>query len=114
MQRLSGVIPMDLPLGMRLELARRHAGLTQTELANMLDTTQLSITRYERGKRVPKSAILMAWSAVTGVDYHWLETGEAPSPDGDGASAVVVRHQGLEPRTRWFGVGISVADVMAA
>ena len=38
------------------------------------------------------------WALTTGVDLQWLETGEAP-PLGDEAD---VRHQGLEPRTRWF------------
>ncbi len=101
--KLRGDIPTDLPAGMRMELARRHAQMTQADMAAAIQLAPLSINRYERGLRAPKAHVLMAWAAVTGVDLTWLETGEVPSPGGDGTS-VVVRHQGLEPRTRWFGV----------
>lgn len=86
-----GVIPV--PTGpQRLMLAREYAEQLGVGLA--------TVYRAESGKTTPRRTTIMAWAMATGVDLHWLETGEAPSPDGDGASTV--RHQGLEPRTRWF------------
>uniref|UniRef100_UPI002597B48D helix-turn-helix domain-containing protein n=1 Tax=uncultured Gordonia sp. TaxID=198437 RepID=UPI002597B48D len=95
-------IPIMFPQPLRLELARRHARLSQAELAQALGVSTNTVNRYERDQVSPKRSVVMAWSMVTGVSLAWLETGEAPPPDGGGAS--IVRHQGLEPRTRWFGV----------
>lgn len=60
----------------RLLKARRHAGLTQSELASRLGVGRRSITRYEDGQGTPNRATLLGWSLVTGVDPHWLEHGE--------------------------------------
>ena len=95
-----GVIPV-LNAGQRLTVARQYVGLTQSELAERLGVTTATVQRSESGQTKPRRTTFMAWSMATGVDLHWLETGEAPSPGGgDGASTV--RHQGLEPRTRWL------------
>ncbi|WNO26682.1 immunity repressor [Gordonia phage Rahul] len=96
-----GVVPIEFDLPMRLELARRHAQLSQGEMAEALGVGKNTVYRAENGRPV-KRATLIAWATLTGVDLNWLETGETPPPDGGGAS--IVRHQGLEPRTRWFGV----------
>lgn len=65
-----------------------------------------TVYNNERGKVVPRRIVLKAWAMATGVDLTWIETGsttENPRPDGpDGGGEVEVRHQGLEPRTRWF------------
>lgn len=95
----SGVIP-EITVGDRCAAARRHAGLDQAEFAERLGTSRRTVSRVETGAKIPTRPEVVAWSFATGVDLHWLETGNAPSPDGDGAN--VVRHQGLEPRTRWF------------
>jgi hypothetical protein len=94
-----GVVP--LTVGIRLELARRAAGYTQQQLADLMEVGVSTIK-------------LLAWAMATGAHYQWLETGNAPTDDGEGGS--VVRHQGLEPRTRWYGANapdlhLSVAQV---
>ena len=91
-------------------MARTYAGMEQTDLADMTGLSRRTIGNYERGAVTPRRAGLIAVSLATGVDLGWLETGETPAgdnPDGGG----VVRHQGLEPRTRWFGV---LGDLRAA
>ncbi len=90
-----GVVPMTQ--GLRLELARRAAGLTQQALADLIEINVSTVKRYENGAHA-KRPILAAWAMSTGANYQWLETGIAPTEDGGGDS--VVRHQGLEPRTR--------------
>lgn len=93
--RTFGFIPaIDLPA--RLLLARNAAGMTQTQLAKVAGISRATIANYEAGKSPRRSAVL-AWAMATGVDPTWLLTGEAPSPDGDGAS--VVRPKGFEPLT---------------
>ena len=73
----SGVIP-DLDAAMRLELARRHAGLTQDQLAAELELSVATIRRYENRQGTAKRPTLLAWAAVTGVSYEWL-TSYTPS-----------------------------------
>ena len=73
-------------IGDRLRKAREHTGLGHT------------VTNYERGHVSPRAIVLKMWALRTGVPLVWLETGEAPRPSDEGPR--VVRHQGLEPRTR--------------
>ena len=81
----------------RLRKARDHARLSQLELAEAIGVSRNSVSSYETGAVQPRRIVLNAWSLTTGVPLGWIVNGEMPSDD-DG-----VRHQGLEPRTRWFG-----------
>jgi transcriptional regulator with XRE-family HTH domain len=106
-----GAVP--LTVGIRMELARRAAGFTQAQLADLIEVGLSTVKRYESGT-IPKRPILAAWAMATGASVKWLETGIAPTDDGEGGS--MVRHQGLEPRTRWYGANapdlqLSVAQV---
>lgn len=87
----------------RADKAIRVAGITRAEVAEYIGIRPETMSRYLSGKsKFPTSALRLI-ALRTGVPFEWLKTGEPPSPgDGDGGSAV--RHQGLEPRTRWFGV----------
>lgn len=86
----------------RIMRARRHAGLEQSELAELAGLSRKSISRYETGLSTPRRPALIAIALATGVDLTWLETGKAPAGDNPGGGGSV-GHQGLEPRTRWFG-----------
>lgn len=90
-----------LTFAQRLRIAREHAGLEQTELAERAKIGRATISAAERGHRVPSSATLTLWAWACGVSREWLETGKAPSPGGDGAE--VVRPEGFEPPTFWLG-----------
>lgn len=92
----------EVALRHRLYIARDAAGLSQIELADRMGVSRRTIGNAETGAKIPRRPTLAAWSLATGVPLAWLETGEAPSP-GDGDGAPIVRHQGLEPRTRWLG-----------
>lgn len=68
----SGVIPaVDQSLG--LELARRHARLTQEQLAEQMGISKRTVAGYERAERAAKRPTLVTWAAVTGVSVEWLE-----------------------------------------
>ena len=82
----AGAVPsFDLPD--RLRKAREFAELEQADLARDLGASRTTIGNAERGQTVPRRSLIIAWAFRTGVDLTWLETGEAPSPGGDGASA---------------------------
>lgn len=110
---IPGVVP-TFDLGDRLTKARKVAGLSQGEIADAIDISRRSVSAYELGDSEPKRHVVLAWAMATGVDGFWLLTGETPDPDGPGVS-VFVRHQGLEPRTRWLVVAgepdLGVSDI---
>ena len=56
---------------MRLKLLRKQKHMSQLSLAMKLNTTQMSISRYETGKREPdlKTLILIADFFDVSVDY---------------------------------------------
>lgn len=102
----TGMIP-SWTLGDRLRKAREVAGISQAELARAIAVSRNTVSNAEGGRVAPRQIVLNAWSLATGVPLAWIQHGEAaneqPRPDGpDGA--VDVRHQGLEPRTRWLTV----------
>lgn len=77
-----GVIPI-LSDAQRLAVAREYVGLTQAELAERLGVTTATVQRAESGKTKPRRTTFMSWAMATGIDLHWLETGETPAdPDG--------------------------------
>lgn len=104
---MAGRVPV-LDQRLRLILARESADMTQAELAREIEASRTTVSNYERAAHAPKRSTLILWALATGVDLHWLETGEAPSPDGDGASDVV-RPKGFEPLTSCSGTGVVVA-----
>ena len=56
---------------MRLKLLRKQKHMSQLSLAMKLNTTQMSISRYETGKREPdlKTLILIADYFDVSIDY---------------------------------------------
>lgn len=56
---------------MRLKLLRKQKHMSQLSLAMKLNTTQMSISRYETGKREPdlKTLILIADFLDVSIDY---------------------------------------------
>ena len=83
-----GIIP-ELSAGLRLEIARRTVAASQRDFAKLIGVSQNTVQRAESGQPMKRTTVL-AWAMATGVDLHWLETGEAPSPDGVGAPGSVL------------------------
>ena len=98
---VTGLVPA-FTVADRVRKAREVAEMSQQELADATGMARSGIARIEGPESRPRRTSLIAIAMATGVDLTWLQTGETPAgsdPDGGG----VVRHQGLEPRTRWFG-----------
>jgi len=67
---------LELSLGDRLRFARQHAGLEQTQLAELLGLSRQSISNYERDIRTPNAATVLAWSIHTQTTVESLERGQ--------------------------------------
>lgn len=76
----SGLIPR-FQLRHRVKLAREVAELQQIELAEMTGLSRGTIANIEVGKANPRKVSLMLIACATGVDLHWLETGELHMED---------------------------------
>jgi transcriptional regulator with XRE-family HTH domain len=56
----------EFDLARALIEARAHAGLTQEELAERMDTSQSAVARMESGKTMPSSRTLERFAKATG------------------------------------------------
>ncbi len=59
-------------LGERIRSARRLAGLSQRELARRVGVTAMAISKYETGKMVPGSSVLLKLAEALGVDMEFF------------------------------------------
>lgn len=72
----------------RLKSARRDAGITQADLAAMLDVSQPTVNRWEGGDSEPARAQIVALAKVLNATPEWLAFGRgsrAPGRTGKGA-----------------------------
>jgi transcriptional regulator with XRE-family HTH domain len=83
------VIP-QWTMGDRLRKARHLTGLDTRAFAELIGISQKSVTNAEGDHVKARRITINAWALATGVPVQWLLEGD------------VVRHQGLEPRTRWL------------
>lgn len=94
----------------RLRKSREYAHLSQQQLADAIGISRNSVSNYESGTTSPRQIVLNAWAMATGSSLVWLQTGETPASDED-PDGGAVRHQGFEPRTRWFGASQSASGM---
>lgn len=78
--KTGGLIP-KFQLRHRVKLAREVAELQQLELAAITGLSRATIANIEVGRANPRKVSLMLIAYATGVDLHWLETGESPMED---------------------------------
>lgn len=73
-----GVIP-ELTLGWRLRMAREMTGMGLREFAVEIGVAPDTLTSAEKDRRRVRSITINAYALASGVDRHWLETGEPPT-----------------------------------
>ena len=61
-----------ITLGMRLQIARRAAGLKGVAMAEALNVTTTTISRYENDSTPVPVAVLYAYQALCDVPLEWL------------------------------------------
>ena len=67
---------MDEKVVERIKRARLSAGLSQNDLAVQVGTTNMSISRLERGVHSDmRAALLLAIADATGTSLDWIATG---------------------------------------
>ena len=86
-------------VGDRLAKARETTGLSQTEFGETIGASRSTVARWESGKGVRKSTLLL-YSMATRVPLEWLETGFVHPP-------------GLEPGTHWLTVEAVITPIAA-
>lgn len=67
-----------MSLQQRMRISRENAGLNQEEMAKKIGIGRATYAKTEQGVREPRRGELLAIAAITGVDSHWLATGEVP------------------------------------
>lgn len=66
-----------MALGQRLKAARKHARLTQNELADRSRVSQKTISKIERGDQASSTAVVRL-AAACGVRAEWLSDDSGP------------------------------------
>lgn len=68
---------MDLKaIGIRIRQSRKVKGLTQADLASLIDVSTMSIRRYESGERIVTEEISKRIASALNVDVNWLMNGQ--------------------------------------
>lgn len=67
----------------RMTLALEVAHVGVQEIADYLDVSRESVSRWINGRGVPSKQTLRLWALRTGVDLEWLETGKLPRVDSN-------------------------------
>lgn len=89
---------------LRIKERLGRGDLTRTNLADMTGISRPTLSRRLSGGVWQLDELELVAQALH-INWNWLVTGEGnaenPHPEGpDGGTTV--RHQGLEPRTRWY------------
>jgi transcriptional regulator with XRE-family HTH domain len=85
-------------LGDRMKKAREHAGLKQSELAEITGIGRSTMPTYETGKVIPARPVLLSWAVATGVPLSWLMHGDAdPGPPDGGTPLFPQVRRGAHP-----------------
>lgn len=77
--------------GQRLQRARVAAGLTQTELGDVLSLSRSSIANTEAGRQACYAEQVIEYADALGIDPHWLLTGRGPDQTANLATAAANR-----------------------
>lgn len=88
---------MHNDLGLNLKSARRHAGMTQLDVADKIGSPVTSVSDWERGTRTPGVQILIRMADAYGVTLDELVRGAKP--------ALRVMHEGRS-KEEWSSLGL--------
>ena len=71
----------QIKIGRFIAECRKQAGLTQMQLAEKFDITDRAISKWERGKAMPDSSIMLELCAILGISVNDLLCGEVVTVD---------------------------------
>ena len=84
-------------IGARMAWARRMKGVTQADVARVLDQEKQSVSQYERDRRTPAPHILARAAEYLGVSLEWMTTGQGEPRRATSSST----HIANEPRDEY-------------
>jgi DNA-binding XRE family transcriptional regulator len=70
-------IDLNLAMGRRLKTCRKRLGLSQQQLAAIIQTSQSCISLWENGVNGASIAFFFQLADALGVDARWLATGRS-------------------------------------
>ena len=91
-----GRIP-EFGLHHRMQLAMENVGMGVQEMADYLDMSRNSVSRWINGHGKPPRVVLMVWADATGVPLTWLEKGLAPAVEPGPDEVCAARDSNPEP-----------------
>jgi transcriptional regulator with XRE-family HTH domain len=68
-------------IGQRLRWAREQSGLSQGQVAKMIDCHRPTISQIEAGQRVVRADEVARFAEIYGVKEDWIIKGDAALPD---------------------------------
>lgn len=68
----TGAESPELTPGWRMRMALEHAGVSFQEMADELQVSRQTLTRWTHDEIEPKRVYLRAWAEKTGVSFEWL------------------------------------------
>ena len=68
-------MPEKQNIGPRLQVALDNAGLTQRQLAHLLEVSAVAVTHWRFGRAMPQPHRLKQIARICGVSEQWLLTG---------------------------------------
>ena len=71
----------QVKIGRFIAERRKQAGLTQLQLADKLNITDRAVSKWERGKAMPDSSIMLELCDVLGISVNDLLCGEVVTVD---------------------------------
>ena len=76
-------------IGERIQLLRKNAGLTQEQLAERLEVSRQSVSKWENGQATPDTDNLVAMSRLFGIGVDGILDGDGSAPEAapDGPAA---------------------------
>lgn len=70
----------ELTLGWRLQMALHHGNLRAWDMADILQVSRQTLTRWMHDLSVPRWLDLQAWAQVCGVSLDWLAGDDVAPP----------------------------------
>jgi transcriptional regulator with XRE-family HTH domain len=72
---------LRVSIGARIRKARREAGLSQAQLADLMKVTRSACSQWEQPNgTAPRGSRLQRLAMLLGVSVEWLATGHEPGP----------------------------------